>query len=227
MSDLRRRRYNTFIRVKAFGDGNATDFPLNSTGNFNFTEISEAISMMEQGGITQVSGASKQTTANKATARGELKEMLSTIARTAKALAVDDDKISELFRTSSARNEQTILATARAFLASATPLQAKFVEYGLSENFITDLDEAINTFAETISEQGNTKNNQVGATALADQGMEKGMKALRRLNAIVPNKYANNPTKLAEWTTASHIEKADKTKETTDGETTPDEENPS
>jgi hypothetical protein len=212
MNDIGRRRYNTGIRVRVFGEGNAADFPVGSFGRDNFNEVNEALSAMEAGGVTQSSGVSKQSTSNKASTRGELREHLAPIARTAKAISVDDESIGELFRLSTAKNDQTLLAVARAFLANAVPLKTRFVQYGHSKTFLADLETAIQSFEKAMAEQGDAQNNKVGATALADEGMERLMKAIRRLKAIVPNIYAHNPTKSAEWKSAVHIEKADKKK---------------
>ncbi len=212
MSDIGRRQFNMGIRVRVFGDGNAADFPVDSLGHRNFSEVNEALLMMEAGGATQTSGVSKQRTSNKATTRGELREHLTPIARTAKAIGVDDESISELFKLSTAKNDQTLLATARSFLANGTPLKARFIEYGHPETFLADLEAAIKSFEKAMAEQGDAQNNRVGATASVDEGMERLMKAVRRLKAIVPNIYAHNSTKLAEWTSAVHVEKADKKK---------------
>ena len=50
-----------------------------------------------------------------------------------------------------------------------------------------------------------------GVAANATSGLEdaahKAAVALHVLNTLVRNKYKNDPAKLAEWTTASHVEK--------------------
>jgi hypothetical protein len=57
MNDIRRRRYNMFLRIRTFGSDNSADFPANSAGKRNFDELNEAISMMEQGTAIQTFGA--------------------------------------------------------------------------------------------------------------------------------------------------------------------------
>ncbi len=91
-------------------------------------------------------------------------------------------------------------------------MQTGSIEYGHPETFLADLEAAIKSFEKAMAEQGDAQNNRVGATASVDEGMERLMKAVRRLKAIVPNIYAHNSTKLAEWTSAVHVEKADKKK---------------
>ncbi len=87
-----------------------------------------------------------------------------------------------------------------------------FVEFGLAGSFINDLETDITNFAQAITEQGNSLTNRVGATANIDSAIDKGLKAVKRLNAVIVNKYADNPAKLAEWTSAAHVEKAPKKK---------------
>jgi hypothetical protein len=72
MNDILHRRFQMFLRVRAFGSDNATDFPANSAGKKNFDELNEAIGMMEQGTAIQTSGTAKQSTSNKTSARAEL-----------------------------------------------------------------------------------------------------------------------------------------------------------
>ena len=62
---------------------------------------------------------------------------------------------------------------------------------------------------------------QVGGTAKLKDDRHQGMLMLELLKAIVPNKYANNPTILAEWLTASHVERPSHHKQTAPAQPTP------
>jgi hypothetical protein len=53
----------------------------------------------------------------------------------------------------------------------------------------------------------------VSATAETSSKLRQINVAVRILDGIVKNKYANNPGKLAAWLSASHVEKAPKKKE--------------
>jgi hypothetical protein len=57
MNDIRRRRFQMFLRIRAFGMDNAADFPANSAGKRNFDELNEVMGMMEQGTAIQTFGA--------------------------------------------------------------------------------------------------------------------------------------------------------------------------
>ena len=122
MNDKERNYYNTFVSVRDFGTENAADFPDGSAGANNFAAVSAA-GEMEQSGATQASGASGQMTMQKDVAIADLREDLRAINRTARALAVDNSSISELFRMPNGSNEQNLLAAARSFLTNAAPLK--------------------------------------------------------------------------------------------------------
>ena len=212
MNDLERNYYNAFVGVRDFGAENAADFKAGSAGANNFAAVGAAADEMEQSGAVQTSGASSQMTAQKGLATAELREDLRAINRTARALAVDDADLGALFRMPSGNNEQNLLAAARAFLTGATPLKDRFVEFGLPDDFLEDLQADINHFEQAVSSKGASTGEKVSATASIGDAVQNGLEALRRLRAIVPNKYRDNPAKLAAWTSASHVERAAKKK---------------
>lgn len=212
MNDLERNYYNAFVGVRDFGADNAADFPADSAGANNFAAVGAAVDEMEQSGAVQASGASSQMTARKGLATAELREDLRAINRTARALAVDDSAVGELFRLPHGNNEQTLLAAARAFLTNATPLKNQFVEYGLPADFLADLQTDITNFEQAVSGKSTASGEKVSATASIGDAVKNGLEGLRRLRAIVPNKYRDNPAKLAAWTSASHVERAAKKK---------------
>ncbi len=212
MNDLERNYYNAFVGVRNFGADNAADFKDGTAGARNFAAVGAAALEMEQSGAVQASGASGQTTAQKGLAIAQLREDLRAINRTARALAVDDSAVGELFRMPNGNNEQNLLAVARSFLTGATPLKDRFVEYGLPEDFIEDLQADITDFEQSVTEKSSVSGVKVSATASIGGAVKTGLEGLRRLRAIVPNKYRDNPAKLAAWTSASHIERAAKKK---------------
>ena len=58
-----------------------------------------------------------------------------------------------------------------------------------------------------MSSQSTGTGQRIAAAAAIDDAMDKGAVAVRKLDAIVKNKYANNPAVLAKWTSASHTER--------------------
>jgi hypothetical protein len=189
MNDKERNYYSAFVRVRDFGAENAADFPAGSAGASNFASIGAAAEEMEQSGASQASGASGQARMRKDLALAELREDLRTINRTARALAVDDSAVGEMFRMPYGSSEQNLLSAARAFLNDATPLKTRFVEFGLPADFLEDLQADIVAFEQSASGKSAATGEKISATASIGSAVQNGLDALRRLRAIVENKY--------------------------------------
>jgi hypothetical protein len=207
MNDLERRRYNMLVRVRDFGAENITDFPSDTIGNTNFGIVNTVVDELETQSATQTSGITKQHTSSKASIRSELRQNLRAINITAQSMSVDNPSLIEIFRMPRIDNDQQLLAKARSFVTEANLLKNQFVAFGMSDNFINDLEADITSFEQVMTEQGTSIDTRVGATAAIDDAIDRGLKAVKRLNAVVRNKYANNPAKFAAWISASHVER--------------------
>lgn len=126
-------RYNTFITANQFGKENAADFPAGTVGGNLFAEIAECITLLNQHGANQSSAmsSSKQNFGNKDTARENVREELTDMARMARSMAYEIEGLDDKFRVPINRNDRQLLTVARAFLTDAEPYKAKFIEYGL------------------------------------------------------------------------------------------------
>jgi hypothetical protein len=100
-----------------------------------------------------------------------------------------------------------LLNTARAFQADAPAFSTQFISLGLPATFITQLGTDITDFETAIKTKGTGVGAQAGATGGLEDTANKAAIALHVLKTIVPNTYKNNPAKLAEWASASHVEK--------------------
>ena len=88
--------------------------------------------------------------------------------------------------------------SARAFKADAEPLKAHFIAHEMPADSLDELQEDIDDFEEAISDQSTGVGNRVAAGAGLDELIERGNEIVRKLDAIVRNKYANNADVLAE-----------------------------
>lgn len=210
MDAVERRRYDMLVRVRDFGTENAGDFPAGSVGAANFAAVGAAVGELDASGATQASGMSsgRQGTALKSNAREDVREGLRAINRTARALALDDAGLNEKFLMPRGDSDQKLIAAARSFVIDAEPIKNKFIEYGLNADFLAELEADIGDFERAVGDKNAATEEHVGATAAIDAQIENGMVAVRRLKAIVPNKYFGNPAKLAAWTSASHVERS-------------------
>ena len=216
MTDNERRRLETFIRIKQFGADQADDFPPGSIAATQFGVIGGVIGEVEQFSGDQLAsfGGARQLFVAKDTARENLREEMSDITRTARSMVYQFDGIDAEFRLPRNRNDQDLLAAARAFHENSAEYEAAFVEYGLPAAFRAELQAAIDAFEASLNPTGTAVDEQVAATAQIGEAIRRGMIARRILEAVVKNKYRSNVGKLAAWLSASHIERAPKKEKT-------------
>ncbi|HYH85130.1 MAG TPA: hypothetical protein VEX60_06580, partial [Pyrinomonadaceae bacterium] len=152
-------------------------------------------------------GSAHQATASRTNAREALRESLQAVTRTARAMALDTPGLENKFRLPRSGSDQALLNTARAFVADATPLKPDFIRHELAASFIEDLQADIADLERAIGGQNTGRDAHVTATASIDSTVERGMVAVTRLDAIVRNKFRDNPATLAAWESARHVER--------------------
>jgi hypothetical protein len=198
------------VRIKQFGIDNAADFT--GIATTKFAEIGSKVDQTQEKSAGQQAGfgLTAQQFEVKDTAREDLRDEMSAIARTARSMEYSFDGISDQFRFQRNLSDETKLARARAFAIAAAPRQADFIAYGLPATFIADLTAAADAFEATFGSGASATAEQVAATAESAAFIREGMIAKRVLEGIVRNRYAGDPGKLAAWISASHVEKAPK-----------------
>jgi hypothetical protein len=210
MKDSEIRRLEMFIRVRQYGADHAAAFPATSRGGEVLAELDNVVTELEGHAATQSAGArgSRESTTLKAVARAALREDMEAIRRTARVIALTMSGVDEKFRVPRNAGDQTWLAAARSFAQDAEPLKAEFIRRGLPQDFIDDLNADIESFEEATSNSAQKAGSRVAATVAIDEAIERGMKAVRELDAIVRNTFRDDPAALAGWTSASHTERA-------------------
>ena len=210
MTDAERNYYNAFVRMRDFGVANNDVIKNSAVALSNFALVSAGVDMIEGSGAVQSSGAISEGVVQKEFVLADLLASMRAINRTARSLAVDNPSVAELFRMPHGNNEQQTLAAARAFHTNAIPLQQQFIDYGMPADFLADLQADIVAYEEAITDKNEALDAGVGATANIGATVKDTLKAVRRLRGIVPNLFAGNAAKLAEWKSASHVEKLPK-----------------
>jgi hypothetical protein len=208
MTDNQTRRLAALGKTLMFASLYPADFPSGGKAAQLRDEIRNAEAEANSGAAGQQSGhgSMKAGTRTKSDLYDELYDDLRAINRTAKAIAADEPGLEEKFRMPRSPSYAQVLATARAFVTDATPLAAKFVEYEMPADFLTDLAADIAAF-EAAEDQGAGLTNRVGATRTVSEAIMAGIAALRKLDPLMRNKYRNDPVKLAEWFTSSRVER--------------------
>ena len=210
MNDHEKRTYQMFVRVKNFGISNIGDFAPTSVGGKLIALVEGITNEIEAHTSSQVSGigTARQGTKTRAQARADLRDNLEGINRTARAMADIVPGLDNKFRLPRNMNDQQLLATARSFVVDVVPFSAHFIAHELSDDFTGDLDSDIAALENAIDTQSSGVGDHVAARAALDDAIGRGVDAVRKLGAIVKNKYGDQPAKLAEWTSVSHTERA-------------------
>jgi hypothetical protein len=211
MRDRETAHVRAFGRIVEFGKNHPGDFATGKAAEF-LAEITAAESKAKAAATMQASsgGLRKSGTLTKADFYDELFEDLKAINLTAKAMAHEMPGIDGMFRMPRQPSYIGVLIAARAFLKDAAPLQAKFIEYEIPVDFLQDLADDIKAFDEAEDDQDEGITTHSGATKDIAEAVAAGGRSIRKLDPLMRNKYRGNPVRLAEWFTASHVERPEK-----------------
>jgi hypothetical protein len=200
-----------FVRVRDFGAGHVASFPAATLGKELFDALDGIVTELEEQTTAQASGSSaaRQGTTVRAQARAKLREDLEAISRTARSMSRGTPGIENKFRMPPGNsNDQALINAARAFAADAVSLSAEFIRHELPADFLAVLNNDINAFEVAVNEQNRGTETRVSATAAIDATIERGVETVRRLDAVVRNKFRDDQATLAAWESASHTERA-------------------
>src|SRR4051812_32421400 len=125
MTNKDRVRFEMFKRVVQFLKDNTDDFAAGSVIAANGVVLEAVINSVEGRAGDQLTGLSNARFHfnSKATARENLRELLSDISATARSLVYQLPGIDLKFRMQRSLNDAELLTKARAFLADATPFK--------------------------------------------------------------------------------------------------------
>jgi hypothetical protein len=210
MNDQEIRYHSKLQRVSVFGAAHAADFAAGSEGAKRFAEILLAVTGLDQLALQQQSsgGAARSGTSAKSIAFASLHDHAAAISHTAHILALSTPGLDQKFLMPRSGGNQALLNAARAFATDALPLKAQFIALDMPADFLDQLNADITQFETALNTQQGGSGSRIAATAGLDEKVNTALLATRILDAIIRNKYKNNPAILAEWTAANHTETA-------------------
>jgi hypothetical protein len=217
MDDNQNRRLASFITSRDYFTQVSTQFAPNGVAQqkaARFAAVIEGIQTKaaeQEGGI----GETRQHTLGRKEARTELRLDLEAINRAARIMGVENE-----FPLPPEGNDKELLNAARAFARNALPLKAQFIAHEMPEDFLEDLAADIAAFEAAVAKQSDARGSHVAAGEVLDDLFDEGTDLQRDLDGFMRNKFANNAEVLAEWTRASHVERAPRRKKP-EGESTP------
>ncbi len=223
MQDRDQRRYDRLTRVQTFGRQNTEEFAPGSKAKTHFAHIDQHLT-----GLDDAKAGQSPARVSKETLLDALVLDFKNIARTARAIALQENGFAAPYRIPDNPSEAAITTHADALLkllednnapiaeGGDTPaqktakaaLRTRFTAYELPADFVADL----RADREAIREanQHNQGENQGGVenTALIGQILRKAATDVQELDTIMHNKYARQPEKLRAWQSASRVERA-------------------
>jgi hypothetical protein len=213
------------VRAEDYVTARPQVFTPESLGGILLVSLREVIATIAEKAQEQSSGLNlkEEGTEMRSIAREILRRQMEAMSRTAAALALAGNTpgLENRFRMPRDDNDQALINAARAFAQDAIPLAAQFINFGLPQNFLADLNAAITKFEQAVERQNTGRDTHVSATTAIDEALERGIKIVRQLDAIVRNKYADDPAQLAAWESASHIERSPRRAKPTEQPPTP------
>lgn len=210
MNDAVTRNLETFIRVREVLNARADKFPAGSRALEVAALLDTAISDIERHAAAQSSGrrAAKEKGELKSVAFDAMRKDMEALSRTARAMSLTMPGLADKFRLPHNAGEQTWLAAARSFATDAVPLKDEFIHRGMPADFLDDFNADITEFEQAIQHKAQTSGEAIAARASLNEAVGRAINAVREMDAIFRNIFRDDPAALAEWTSASHIERA-------------------
>jgi hypothetical protein len=214
MHDGERRSIGALERAKQYSLDNPGDFGGGTVQKTNIDLITAELALIHIYAKDQASGIGEAGLALKIkrTNRENLVALLRAVGRTAKTMKFAFDGIHEQFWLPRNTTDQQLLALARAWFNSSQNYEADFIAYGLPADFRDSLNAAAESFDNSMGPVTTALDARIAATAQLRESIRRAMIALKILDTVMQNLYAENAGKRAAWDSASHIERPAKKK---------------
>ncbi len=209
MTNNVRRKHNTLLSVKGYMDTHPVVPPMAEI-TAQMVIVNSSIASIESLGGTQAHGEGEAlgATDSRELIAVDLRAALREISGIAKQL---DQTLypgsKATFRLTGTGSYTALLNRARSFTESIGPIKAVFVDRGLPADF----DESLAALVDEMATAANRRVLGIQERKQGTVGMKvaarAGIKAVRVLDSIMSVKLKNDPTMLAVWKAAQHVER--------------------
>jgi hypothetical protein len=209
MDDSQNRIVQTAVRVRGFDAQRIADFSEGGVARQLFNQLIELIATVQNLAAAQLAGIgeARQGAKSRQEARLALRQAIDAIFRIARIMGIESQ-----FQKLAGHSDEDLINTATAYAVHALPFKAQFIAHEMPDDFIDDLNDNVAALRASIATQGDAVGDHVEASAALDDAVDSLVENMRKQDGFMKNKYANNPGVLAEWISASHIERAPRRK---------------
>ena len=124
-------------------------------------------------------------------------------------MSLDYPEIKDAFRRPKANsNDQTLLSTARSFATTVTAHKARFVEYDMAPDFDEQFQARIAGFAQATQRKESGASAKASTNVSLDRAFHDADQELQRLDALIRNKYGDDPATMAASERAYRLERS-------------------
>jgi hypothetical protein len=211
MNDTQTAELDAGQSARAYASTRPNDFTAGSRAAVVLGVLVAAITRIEQEAAKQIAAdlERQESTEQKRAAINTLVEMMRAMNQIARSINNQLNGIADKFKLGRG-GAQATLARARAFITEATPIPTEFTSRGMPATFLADMQAAIDAADQAEGRQSIALTAQSEATSAIAVALKTLRAAMRELDAIFTAKYRQDPSTLAAWRTASHVEKTKK-----------------
>ena len=137
----------------------------------------------------------------------ELRAEMVSVRNFSKTISRKIEGLDELFRLPAGSGRRNLVAAARVFAENAETHKQKFLDAGMDEDFITDLNKAADHLENALNNAASSTGERVGATDMVGIEVDAANDIVDDMDPIVRRVYRNNPAKLAQWDFVSKVER--------------------
>jgi len=190
-------KYEMLVRVRDFGENYGDLFAASTLAGKQFAAVAASVRELRDFAVDKRSTA-RHGVLSRVAARKALLKRIDAVRRTASAMAADVPDLENTFRMP-ARTDAALLTAGHQFLRDAAPLEAQFILHGLPPTFLANLRQLVDQFEASVAQWNAARGNNAGARKNIETALKRGVAALRKLDAIVPNQLEDQPGMLANW----------------------------
>ena len=194
-------------RVNAFGSAHAKDFPAGTIGHQMFATVGGCVQDVVSQATRHASERRRGAPASRARARKVLWDLIAAIRRTARAIAFDAPGFDRPFRLPRGNGAPRLIVASRALETAASKSAAEFIAHGLPPTFLDDLAGRIDGLERAVRASRESRFARRSAVTGIRASLKAGLRAVQRLDAVVPNVLGTDSAAMAAWRRARRVER--------------------